>query len=83
MTVYARELHRHAALTAARDQDALASAPARTLFRVGRTDFLTTLDADRTLAAAEGSLARSEAQLSSDQVNLFMALGGGWEQPPI
>lgn len=82
LTVYARELDRHAALTAARDQDALASNQARTLFRAGRTDFLTTLDADRTLAAAEGSLALSEAQLSSDQVNLFLALGGGWEQPP-
>ena len=82
LTVYARELDRHAALTAARDQDALASSQARTLFRAGRTDFLTTLDADRTLAAAEGSLALSEAQLSSDQVNLFLALGGGWEQQP-
>lgn len=81
LTVYARELDRHAALTAARDQDALASAQALTLFRAGRTDFLTTLDADRTLAAAEGSLALSEAQLSSNQVNLFLALGGGWEQP--
>ncbi|MDB5915775.1 MAG: efflux transporter outer rane subunit [Massilia sp.] len=81
LTVYARELDRHAALTAAREQDALASNQARTLFRAGRTDFLTTLDADRTLATAEASLAQSEAQLSTDQVNLFLALGGGWEQP--
>jgi multidrug efflux system outer membrane protein len=81
LTVYARELDRNQALTAARDQDALASSQARTLFRAGRTDFLTTLDADRTLATAEASLAQSEAQLSTDQVNLFLALGGGWEQP--
>lgn len=80
LTVYARELDRHAALTAARDQDALASKQAQALFRAGRTDFLTTLDADRTLAAAESSLALSDAQLSTDQVNLFLALGGGWEQ---
>jgi multidrug efflux system outer membrane protein len=80
LTVYARELDRHAALTAARDQDALAAQQARTLFRSGRTDFLTTLDTDRTLAAAESSLALSDALLSADQVNLFLALGGGWEQ---
>jgi NodT family efflux transporter outer membrane factor (OMF) lipoprotein len=80
LTVYARELDRHAALTAARDQDALASKQARTLFRLGRTDFLTTLDTDRTLAAAQSSLAVSDAQLATDQVNLFLALGGGWEQ---
>jgi multidrug efflux system outer membrane protein len=81
LTVYARELDRHAALTAARDQDALAAGQARTLFRLGRTDFLTTLDTDRTLAAAESSLAVSDALLATDQVNLFLALGGGWEQP--
>jgi outer membrane protein TolC len=52
------------------------------LFRAGRTDFLTTLDTQRTLASAESSLALSEAQLSTDQVNLFLALGGGWEQTP-
>ncbi|MDB5933261.1 MAG: efflux transporter outer rane subunit [Massilia sp.] len=82
LTVYARELDRHASLSAARDQDALAAKQSNTLFHAGRTDFLTSLDAQRTLAAAEGSLAQSEAQLSSDQVNLFLALGGGWEQGP-
>lgn len=80
LTVYARELDRNAALKAARDQSALASEQARTLFRYGRTDFLTTLDADRTLAAAESALAASDAQLAVDQVTLFLALGGGWEQ---
>jgi multidrug efflux system outer membrane protein len=82
LTVYARELDRHAALTAARDQDALAARQSDTLFHAGRTDFLTSLDAQRTLAAAESTLAQSEAQLSSDQVSLFLALGGGWEQSP-
>lgn len=80
LTVYARELDRHASLTAARDQDALASNQSRSLFDAGRTDYLSALDAQRTLAAAETSLALSEAQLSADQVNLFLALGGGWEQ---
>ena len=79
LIVYARELDRHTALQAARDQSAIASAQASSLYRFGRTDFLTTLDVDRTLAAAENALAVSEAQLADDQIALFLALGGGWE----
>jgi NodT family efflux transporter outer membrane factor (OMF) lipoprotein len=80
LTTYARELDRNAALKAARDQSALASQQAHTLHRYGRMDFLSTLDADRTLANAESALAASNAQLANDQVGLFLALGGGWEQ---
>lgn len=82
LTVYARELDRNAALKAARDQGALASKQAARLYSAGRTDFLTTLDAERTLAASDAAVAASDAQLAADQVNLFLALGGGWEQSP-
>lgn len=30
-------------------------------------------------AGLQGALAASDAQLASDQVALFLALGGGWE----
>jgi outer membrane protein TolC len=66
-------------LRAARDQSALASRQTGKLYRFGRTDFLAALDADRTLASAENALAASDAQLAADQVQLFLALGGGWE----
>jgi outer membrane protein TolC len=79
LTVYARELDRNAALKASRDQGALASEQAGKLYKFGRTDFLTKLDADRALAVAESAVAASDAQLAADQVNLFLALGGGWE----
>ena len=79
LTVYARELDRNAALRAARDQSALASRQSAKLYQFGRTDFLSQLDADRTLASAESMLAASDAQLAADQVQLFLALGGGWE----
>jgi outer membrane protein TolC len=79
LTVYARELDRNAMLRAARDQSALASRQTAKLYQFGRTDFLAALDADRTLATAENMLAASDAQLAADQVQLFMALGGGWE----
>jgi NodT family efflux transporter outer membrane factor (OMF) lipoprotein len=79
LTVYARELDRNAALRAARDQSALAARQAAKLYQFGRADFLSTLDADRTLANAESVLAASDAALADDQVGLFLALGGGWE----
>ena len=82
LTLYARELDRHAALKAARDQSALASQQADKLYRHGRTDFLTTLDANRTLTGTESALAASDAQLAHYQVGLFLALGGGWESLP-
>lgn len=79
LTVYARELDRNAALKEASLQSALASQQAASLTRHGRGDFLTSLDAERTLAAADSALAASDAQLTSDQLALFLALGGGWE----
>jgi NodT family efflux transporter outer membrane factor (OMF) lipoprotein len=81
LTVYARELDRNAALKAARDQSALASRQAAKLYRYGRADFLTALDAERTLAAAQSAVGASDVQLCADQVTLFLALGGGWEHP--
>jgi len=80
LTLYARELDRNAALKTARDQSALASAQAHRLYQYGRTDFLSVLDADRTLAASDAAWAASDAALANDQVTLFLALGGGWEQ---
>lgn len=79
LTVYARELDRNSALRAARDQSALAARQSAKLYQFGRTDFLSQLDADRTLATAESALAVSDTQLAGDQVQLFLALGGGWE----
>ncbi|MDX3905496.1 MAG: efflux transporter outer membrane subunit [Pigmentiphaga sp.] len=79
LAVYARDLDRSAALRAARDRNREAAEQARKLYSVGRTDFLTALDADRTLANAESALAAAQGQLASDQVALFLALGGGWE----
>nr|WP_198951368.1 efflux transporter outer membrane subunit [Pigmentiphaga sp. NML080357] len=79
LTVYARDLDRADALRAARDRNRDAAEQARTLYRLGRTDFLTALDADRTLAGSESALASAQGQLATDQVALFLALGGGWE----
>ena len=40
------------------------------------------LDAQRVLSNAESALAASDSTLASDQITLFLALGGGWESAP-
>jgi multidrug efflux system outer membrane protein len=79
LDAYAHDLDRNAALKAARDQAAKAESQAQTLYRAGRSPYLAGLDAQRTLAGAEAALAASDSQVAADQVNLFLALGGGWE----
>ena len=81
LTVYARDLDRAAALRQARDQATRAARDAETLFRAGRTSFLPVLDAQRTQISTEQSLAAAESRIAADQVQLFLALGGGWERP--
>jgi len=83
LEVYARELDRHAALQAARDDSAIVADQARRLYRSGRTGYLDALDAERGLATSEATLAASDAELSDDQVSLFLALGGGWEPTTV
>jgi outer membrane protein TolC len=82
LSTYARELDRNADLRAARDEARTAQAQTQTLYRAGRSSFLAGLDAQRTLAQTEASLAASDAQVAADQVKLFLALGGGWRQAP-
>ena len=80
LDAYAHDLQRQAALKAARDQARLAESQAQRLYRAGKSPYLAGLDAQRTLAGAESALAASDSQVAADQVNLFLALGGGWER---
>jgi outer membrane protein, multidrug efflux system len=48
------------------------------LFQKGSADFLSVLDAQRSLFAAEDAMAQSESLVSADLVALYKALGGGW-----
>jgi len=76
---YADDLQRNRALRDSRDAASRAADHTRRLYQEGRLAYLDSLDTERTLALAEAALAESEAQLSLDKVNLFLALGGGWE----
>lgn len=78
----AGELDRQTALAATRDFSAEAVRIVNLRYGAGKENFLTVLDAQRTLATAEAQLASSRAALVSDQVAVFKALGGGWENAP-
>jgi outer membrane protein TolC len=51
----------------------------RQLYRAGTEEFLNVLDAERSLLASETALAQSRQAISSDLVNIYRALGGGWQ----
>lgn len=76
---YAQDLRRLQSLQVAQQQAALAAEQNRRLYQGGRTPYLSSLDADRSLASADATLAEAQAQVSRDQIHLFLALGGGWD----
>ena len=49
------------------------------LYTRGLLDFLSVLDAERSLFAAQSSLVQSDQNISSDLVSLYKALVGGWQ----
>jgi multidrug efflux system outer membrane protein len=49
-------------------------------YQYGVADFLTVLDAQRTLFAAQDLLAVSETRTATTLIAVYKALGGGWEQ---
>ena len=79
LSAYAQSLNRKQALTAARDDAATAARIVQARQREGQVDYLTLIDAERTNAEAEASLAQSNFAVASAQVDLFRALGGGWQ----
>ena len=79
LTQYARELDRRAALKRARDEGEKAARLARLRNEAGVDSLLNVLVAERNLATLEAQLALSDAQVTTNQIALFKALGGGWE----
>jgi NodT family efflux transporter outer membrane factor (OMF) lipoprotein len=76
---YARELERRAALAAARADADTAVRITRARQREGEIASLELLDTERTFAEAEADLAAADARIVRAQVDLFRALGGGWQ----
>jgi multidrug efflux system outer membrane protein len=79
LNVYVHDLQREDSLKAAREDAARVEHEAEQLEVGGRATALEVIEAQRTLASAEQSLAQLETAISADQVAVFLALGGGWE----
>lgn len=74
-----RERQRHASLEASLADSRRAAELARVRFSEGVESFLSVLDAERTLLSAEEQLTASDTALARSLVDLYRALGGGWQ----
>lgn len=79
LALYARALERRTALQDARNEAEVAARITRARQREGQIASLELLDAERTFADTEADLATADAQIATAQVELFRALGGGWQ----
>jgi NodT family efflux transporter outer membrane factor (OMF) lipoprotein len=84
---YQQAVSRREALRAARDEAEAAARITRARQREGDISSLELLDSERTAADAQAALAEADARIATTQVDLFKALGGGWQrssarQPP-
>ena len=79
LTAFGTEQRRRDELVGAVEQNRRALGLARTRYVQGLIDFLTVLDAERSVLQSEQSLATSETTVSSNVVALYKALGGGWD----
>jgi multidrug efflux system outer membrane protein len=80
LTYYTHSLQRNAALRLIREKSAQLTQDKQRLYKAGRIDYLSSLDAEQALVDSDKALAISNAQVTQDQVTLFLALGGGWQQ---
>ena len=78
LEVHARDQERRAALASARTQAEAAASETQSLFEAGRIGYLPVLDALRTLSQVDQGVAAQDSRIAADQVDLFLALGGGW-----
>jgi NodT family efflux transporter outer membrane factor (OMF) lipoprotein len=79
LTSYAREQVRRESLSDSVDADQHALDLATHLYKSGLVDFLRVLDSESSLYTAQDALVQSDQAVSLDLVQLYKALGGGWE----
>ena len=76
---YGQEQARRQALERAVDASQLAVTLSGELYTRGLQDFLTVLDTQRALYAAQDQLVQSQQAVAANLIALYKALGGGWE----
>lgn len=80
LIAYAREQVRRESLSQSVQANKQALGLSTQLYRSGLTDFLHVLDSERSLYAAQDALVQSDQSVSLNLVQLYKALGGGWEE---
>jgi len=81
LVAYANEQTRYQALNDSVIANRRALEIANELYTTGNGDFLSVLDSERSLFAAEDQLVDSQRVVTENLVTLYKALGGGWESP--
>jgi NodT family efflux transporter outer membrane factor (OMF) lipoprotein len=79
LTAYRAEQVRRNELVQAVAENRRALGLAQSRYQQGVADFLTVLDAERSLLGTQQQLANSTTTVSANLVALYKALGGGWE----
>ena len=81
---YSQEQERRDRLNQAAEHSQLAVDLATEQYTAGLVDFLSVLDAQRELYAAEDQAVQSQTTVTIDVITLYRALGGGWNAvPPV
>lgn len=78
LVAFGREQLRRSALQAATAAAERAAVLARQQYESGLLDFLSVLEAQRTLLSLQDRLAESDGAVTSNLIALYKALGGGW-----
>ncbi|MGJ8723257.1 MAG: efflux transporter outer membrane subunit [Roseibacillus sp.] len=76
---YGKEMVRRDSLMRAEAATGKSVKIAQDLYRSGETSFLTVLDAQRSLFQVQDQLTQSNAQVTTNIIMLYKALGGGWQ----
>ena len=79
LTAYAKEQVRRQSLSQSVAANQQALELSTQLYKSGLADFIRVLDSERSLYAAQDALVQSDQSVSLDLVQLYKALGGGWQ----
>jgi len=79
LTAYAREQTRRQSLSQSVQASGQSLELSTQLYKSGLVDFLHVLDAERSLYEAQDALVQSDQAITLDLVQLYKALGGGWQ----
>ena len=82
LIAYAKEKVRHESLAQSVSANEQAFEISSQLYKSGLADFLQVLDSERALYESQDAEVQSNQAISEDLVQLYKALGGGWDDAP-